>query len=148
MERRLFLEAAIRLGIARLMILTLPFRWYAPLLGTPMTESPHEPEIDKIPLITIIARQIKRAARMTPWQSTCLAQAMAAQQMLKRRGLPNTLYLGVARENESTLSAHAWLCCGSIILTGEREMAHFTMVSSFTGKEDLHNVRADGSNVM
>ena len=40
--------------------------------------------------------------------------------MLKRRGIPGTVYLGVMKDENRpvTLAAHAWVRCGSIILTG------------------------------
>jgi hypothetical protein len=56
--------------------------------------------------------------RNLPWENTCLVQAMAGQWMLRRRGLPGKLYLGLARDLESgELLAHAWLRTGEKVLT-------------------------------
>jgi hypothetical protein len=47
------------------------------------------------------------------------------------RGIDNTLYLGVGRDETKGLVAHAWLRCGELILTGGgRE--HFMVVGKFS----------------
>jgi hypothetical protein len=51
--------------------------------------------------------------------------------MLRRRGAASTLYLGLAKDRETQLQAHAWLRCGERILTGQRGMAGFTVISTF-----------------
>ncbi|ABQ25557.1 lasso peptide biosynthesis B2 protein [Geotalea uraniireducens] len=126
----LLLEAAFWLGICRLAIPLLPFRWIAPYLGTHMAESASvlDPHGREVPLA--VSRAIVRAAWRLPWDCKCLAQAMTGKAMLKRRGVPSTLYLGVAKDKEQ-LAAHAWLRCGDIILTGGQGKERFTVVSSF-----------------
>lgn len=53
--------------------------------------------------------------------------------MLKRRKIPSTLYLGLAKDEKKKdkLRAHAWLRCGSVILAGEREIDRFVVISTF-----------------
>jgi Transglutaminase-like superfamily len=55
--------------------------------------------------------------------------------MLRRRKIAGTLYLGIAEDAVAPelLTAHAWLRCGDVILTGESECEHFSMVSCFAG---------------
>lgn len=127
----LLLEAVFWLGICRLAIPLLPFRWIAPYLGTHMAETsrvldPHGCEVPHA-----VSRAIIRAAWHLPWECKCLAQAMTGKAMLKRRGMPSTLYLGVAKDKGNQLCAHAWLRCGNIFLTGEQGKERFTVVSSF-----------------
>jgi hypothetical protein len=56
--------------------------------------------------------------------------------MLKCRGVHSTLYLGVAKEGEKGLSAHAWLRSGTLVLTGGPGKERFTVISTFAeGKE-------------
>lgn len=129
-DRRLLLEAFCLLGLARLTILTVPFRFIAPRLREVNAESPSRGE-KPAPPIGSIAWALQSVARHTPWQSKCLAQAMAGTFMLRRRRIPRTLYLGLAKDEGGTLSAHAWLGCGDTILTGGLGHEAFTVVATF-----------------
>lgn len=60
----------------------------------------------------------------------CLAQAIAAQRLLKQRKIPSQLYLGV-HKNQSELKAHAWLKCGEHFITGKKGSEHFTTVITY-----------------
>jgi Transglutaminase-like superfamily len=69
-----------------------------------------------------------------PWmQAACLPRALAAQAMLRRRGIASQLCLGVARENE-TLSAHAWLELGQAIIVGGDQAPLFSKLVEFGGE--------------
>jgi hypothetical protein len=66
-----------------------------------------------------IAWAVRVAARTVPG-AACLAQAVAMQRMLARRGRPSSVELGVAK-NHAGLEAHAWLVCdGEIVIGGEQ----------------------------
>jgi hypothetical protein len=53
-----------------------------------------------------------------PWMNAvCLPQALAAQAMLRRRGVASKLCLGVMRES-GALAAHAWVEIGGNIIIG------------------------------
>jgi hypothetical protein len=130
-ERRLFVEAFIWLGIARLTILIVPFRRLAPYLGRHMVESDETVSPRNDDLRTKAAWALQTAAHYTPWESKCLVQAVAGKTMLKLRGVPSTLYLGLAKKENRELNAHAWLRSGDIILTGARGMGHYTVVATF-----------------
>jgi len=130
-ERGCLLEAVFWLGLARLAILLLPFRRIAPVLGRQMAQSPQEAETAPAPLLERISWAVAAASRHLPWECKCLAQALAGKAMLKRRGLPSTLYLGLAKNGADGLQAHAWLRCGERILTGRPGMAGFTVIATF-----------------
>lgn len=133
-ERLLLLEAAVLLGIARLLVLTIPFRWLAGSLGKRMNESGTLIAEADLQLARLIGQAIRSAANNTPWKSVCLPQAVAGQWMLKRRRIAATLYLGVAKNENKTekLAAHAWLRCGDAILTGAKGHRQFTVVATFS----------------
>ena len=133
-ERLLLLEAAALLGVARLLLLTIPFRWLAGSLGKRMNESGTKADPSDLHAARLIGRAILSAANNTPWESVCLPQAVAGQWMLKRRGIAATLYLGVAKDEAKAekLAAHAWLRCGDLILTGNAGHRHFTVVATFS----------------
>jgi len=133
-ERMLLLEAFVLLGVARLGVLILPFRWLAKSLGHHMkqTDTPLPPA--KMQLARMIGGAVRSAANYTPWESVCLPQAVAAKWMLKRRNIPVTLYLGVMKDKkkQEKLAAHAWVKCGQIILTGAKGHRQYTVVSTFS----------------
>jgi len=129
-DRRCLLEASGWLGLARLALLLLPFRWLAPYLGRQMAQSPGAAAAPAV-LLERIAWAVATASRHLPWDCFCLAQALAAKAMLQRRGVPSTLYLGLAKGGEAQLQAHAWLRCGAQILTGRPGMTGFTIIATF-----------------
>jgi hypothetical protein len=129
-DRRLFLEALGLLALTRFVILIVPFRRIAPFLGQVMAESPrHAPESEA--LARRISWAVLTAVRYTPWESKCLAQAITAKMMLKRRSIPSTLYLGLAIDAKDGLDAHAWVRCGNRILTGGPIHGQFTIIAHF-----------------
>jgi Transglutaminase-like superfamily len=133
-ERFLLLEAFVLLGFARLLVLTVPFKWLARSLGRHMNESGEHVEPSELQRARMIGAAVRSSANYTPWESVCLPQAVAAQWMLKRRRISATLYLGVAK-NETLpqkLAAHAWLRCGQTILTGASGHRQFAVVAMFS----------------
>jgi hypothetical protein len=57
--------------------------------------------------------------------------------MLRRRRLPGTLYLGVAKpaaNDVRKIDAHAWVRCGPDLLTGAAGHERFAVVASFAGE--------------
>lgn len=62
---------------------------------------------------------VKRAARVLPWHSTCLARALAAQVLLRRRGVPSRIVFGVRRSPARQFEAHAWVEHNGAIVIGD-----------------------------
>jgi hypothetical protein len=130
-DRFYLLEAAVWLGLARLALLILPFRWIALWLGRHMALAQDLAEGTPAELLTRISWGVTTAGCHLPWDCTCLTQAMAGKAMLKCRGVPSTLCLGVAKDEETYLQAHAWLRCGDRILTGWQGIAKYTVIATF-----------------
>ncbi len=63
---------------------------------------------------------ITLAARYVPWRSDCLIQVVAADRWLRRHGLCADFHLGVAKDVDGGLKAHAWLRYGGLTVTGGR----------------------------
>jgi hypothetical protein len=137
-ERVLFLEALVLLGLARLSVLVVPFRYLAALLGVHMLVSPKEATPKQVDRSRRVGKAVRLVARHTPWYSNCLAQAIAAKMMLRLRGIDSTLFLGVANDREfdgrKELYAHAWLRSGDLIVTGGGNLGRFKVLSTFSGK--------------
>lgn len=134
-ERRLVLETFALLGLARLAVITLPFRTIADFLGEPKKDLENADETALISLsaeIDNIVWALRRVSCHTPWRSNCLAKAVAGRFMLRRRRIANTLYFGMIKNSEGEISAHAWLCSGDTILTGGSNLDRYTIVAKFT----------------
>ena len=69
-----------------------------------------------------IGEAIKNASAVVPWQNDCLVQAIAADHLLRRRGLQPSFFLGVQVGSESDFFAHCWLdCCGDPVVGQTQE---------------------------
>lgn len=67
-----------------------------------------------------IARYVRYASRFVPG-ATCLTQALATETLLRQAGRDCRLRIGVAKEHDGTLIAHAWVECeGRIVIGGSR----------------------------
>jgi hypothetical protein len=130
-ERRLLVEAWARMGMGRFAMVCLPWRWVRSRLGE--LNAIVEPTLrsgDAI-LATQIAWAIETSRWFTPWNSNCMARAIAAQQMLAKRGIPSTLYIGAGKEGNKTFGTHAWVRCGDQLVTEEKDQGHLTVLATF-----------------
>lgn len=137
-DRRLLAEAAFCLAVARLLVLSLPFRRLSRRLGTRGRESStaaHGEATSRA--LGRVVWALQATARRLPWRCACLEQGIAGKMMLGRRGIASTLYLGVAREGEagSRATAHAWLRSGHVVITGAAGRERYAVVATF-GDED------------
>jgi Transglutaminase-like superfamily len=124
----LFAEAFAALAFARLALLVLPFRRLAPRLGNPVAASQAgSGGLAGVQLQTVreVAWAIRAASARMPIDAACLTQAYAGRILLRRRGIPAVLHLGLATGLEgkdtsdiSLTAAHAWLEAGGAKVTG------------------------------
>jgi hypothetical protein len=131
-DRWLLAEALFWLGTARLALRLLPSRWLAPCFGQPMAARPPS-EALSVPRSQAcrLGWALDTLSRSLPWKCSCLTQALAGKMMLRRRGWPSVLVLGVARADQTTFMAHAWLQCGTLILTGAPGHGRFHVLTTF-----------------
>ena len=127
-DRRLVLEAAAWLGLARAAVITLPFRLVAAILR----RQKHTRTAENETAVRRVAWAVRRTSRYTPWRSNCLAKAIAGRCMLRRRRIASTLYFGMTRGSDSQLAAHAWLQSGGMTLTGGSNLERYSIVATFT----------------
>ena len=124
--------AFVLLGLVRLMVLAIPFRYLTRVLGVAAYNQAEQlPGTVQSVYPEIIRGVIQLVSPCTPWESKCLVQAITAKILLRFKGLSSTLYLGVARNDQHQLIAHAWLRCGQTIVTGGAVNHEFTVVSWF-----------------
>lgn len=126
----LLLEATCLLGLARAMVLMIPVKRFAALLGRLHVETPTESSPREDTVSQRVEWAIRFASAYTPWTSNCFNKAIAGKVMLRVRRVSSTLYFGVRKEN-GEVAAHAWLRAGSRIVTGGSTRAQFTVISYF-----------------
>jgi hypothetical protein len=130
-ERWLLVEALLWLGIMRTAMWLLSFKQITRLLGFSLGEHHLPPIASQLKTAHCIGWAVRATAPQAPWQSLCLAQALAAAAMLRRRRLSGSLYLGVAKDADGKVQAHAWLRCGDDILTGGRSYKRFIPITAY-----------------
>lgn len=125
----LIAEALPALAISRCLILLLPFRQIASLMGEINQEAPYAQTDQQV--TTRIGTILRWQSRYLPWRSMCFEQAVAGMLMLKRRGIDCTIYFGVRNQSQA-IKAHAWLRSGEQIITGAAGYESFTVLFSVT----------------
>lgn len=128
-ERADLLEALALCTVVSILLRLLRFSTVAPRLGRHMAESPAHHQGATSGQVARVQWAIATAARYLPWKPVCLPQAVTAQWMLRRRGVPCTLYLGT--DPSSGYDAHAWVRVGAVIVTGGPRQDRFAVVSTF-----------------
>ena len=122
-------EAIVWLAIAGLIIAVVPFRNFGFLAALPVRKLPPADEARNL-----MRRQIRwaivTAARRVPWRALCIQQGLAAQFMLRRRGIPSVLYYGAALR-EGDLKAHVWVRDGNIDVIGGEAASRYALLARF-----------------
>ena len=130
-QKRLLGEASVALLVARGAMVFLPFRRIAAWLGTPGAETPATAAAEDIRTAQEVGWAVAAVARRVPWDGRCLAQALAATAMLRRRGLEGTVSFGACQGESAGFDAHAWLRLGSCIVTGGASHERFKIFTTF-----------------
>jgi Transglutaminase-like superfamily len=125
-DRRLVCEAGLILALARLTVLTVPFRVLAPWLR----RAPETACCDA-QLVRAVGRAITIAARNVPWNAMCLPQALAAKAMLARRGCGSAFHLGATYDSNGNLIAHAWVVAGGQVVVGTAGIPSMSPLAHF-----------------
>jgi len=130
LQRGLVVEAFCLLRLTRAASFWLPFRYLVPYLGAVQKESPVTVNPSQEHLLKQVGWSVRSTSQYTPWVSNCMAQAMVAKFILRRRGIPSTLYIGVSKTDE-LLAGHAWLRAGTKIITGGGALSRYKQVIRF-----------------
>jgi hypothetical protein len=124
------IEAAVWLIAARAAIALIPFKRlvrFFVLKPRPVDLSPEARQraLDEV------RRAIASAAHRLPGEFVCFPQAVAAQAMLRRRGVPTTLYYGAALVPGEGLTAHVWLQDGETGVLGHESAMTYRVVARY-----------------
>jgi len=134
-ERRALVEAVLSLAVATIAVRVFPFRRTARLVG--LTEDATVPRAT--------ARQLARAERIgwavrtvadrLPWTSTCVVRALATVALLRLRGIPAQMHLGVDTDvvHKGGFAAHSWISCDGRVLVGDQShLDRYAVIGTYT----------------
>ena len=127
-EKWFLAEAVILLGAGRLTVLLFPFSIIKKHIEKDIGSSVRPKNNNDSETVRLVKWSVQCMSRYTPWKSKCFAQAIAAQRMLRKRGITSTMHFGVDKDSEGGLVAHAWLKCGVLVVTGNQGMKRFKEV--------------------
>lgn len=102
----------------RFLIKFIPAKYLKKRFGIEGEESEGELTLDEYKYARRVSQYVNRSADNTPWESKCLVRALTAQSLLKKKKIPSTLYLGVGKDEEGKMVAHAWIRAGAMYVTG------------------------------
>lgn len=123
----------ILLGFFQVIIWVVPFRIYARRLENNFKIMPkNHNEARANGYARLIGRLVGRIARITPWPSKCLVQAMAVKLLLRRFKIANEMLIGVALDDKQKLTAHAWVNVTDItVVGGANSVNEFKVIKIF-----------------
>lgn len=152
-HRARVLEALLLLSLGVALQRWVPMPRWAFLLGSAQ-EVPkgwgHDPVGDlPIQAATSTERQVavavRRASSRLPGEPSCLAEALAGQLMLRRRGEPGVVVLGLrsrgADAHGASWGAHAWLLGREGALVGAAAARGYTPATLYTVERDGRRAR-------
>jgi hypothetical protein len=128
-EKTLALRAIFWLVLTRAGLRLLPFdRLHTMVAGRPRAGTETD---DAWP--RAVRRAVLRASRSLPG-SSCLAQSLVAERLLRFGGSRARLSIGVAHAGDAprvTLDAHAWVESGGVLVTGDDPHDRYRVLATF-----------------
>lgn len=128
--KKLTLQAWLYSAVFRFRVLYSKPERFRLKWGKEGEESPETATLEEYKHAKRVAIAVNHVCNKTKWESKCLVRALTAQRLLKKRGIPSTLYLGCGLKN-GEMVAHAWLRCGKMYVTGGNG-AEYAIVDKFT----------------
>lgn len=135
LRKVLLIEALFALAVSRIAMAVIPFRRIATWLGTPGAETAAVAKPEELRTAEEVGWAVGVLGRRVPWDGRCLAQALAATGMLRRRGLEGTVTFGVREGVSAGFDAHAWLRLGPRVVTGGPGYNDFKAFTTFARKQ-------------
>lgn len=130
-QKKLTLMTYLYSAFYRMTILFLPAKIQQRFWGNSGEESKDTESVENYRYARQVARQVNRIADKTLWESKCLVRALTARRLLLKKGISCTLYLGVGKDENDKMIAHAWLRAGEFYVTGGNGTG-YAMVAKFS----------------
>lgn len=112
--RRLYIKAVLLIGFFRAVLNVFPFRRTVALIKRLETLGRVRQQASPEDL----AAAIRLASGALLRERPCLPQAMALHLLYRRRQIDSKLVIGVRRDREGHLTAHAWVVRGGYVVIG------------------------------
>ena len=124
-DRLILVKAFFLLFFIRLGLWLLPFR----TLQKTLERLFHHPDTSHEPSLSPkkVSWAVSAVSLYVP-SATCLAQALTLQALLAREGIRSELGIGVARDDTSGITAHAWLEVDGKVIIGGQERDRYTQL--------------------
>lgn len=116
-ERLLYLRVAPLLVIAKLALYVFPFEFVRRRLFDARPVATPVPDANDAQQIVKAIRAVSK--RLALLNVNCLPQALVAYKLLHRAGVDADLRIGVGKDADNKLTAHAWVEAGGEILMGQ-----------------------------
>ena len=131
-QRWLLIKAALLLEAIKLAMRLIPFKVLRRLADRAGRTFVRRRSGTHLPAQTV-AWAVETISRNTPGEKTCLTQALAAQVLLTRRGYSSLLHIGVVKDENGELLAHAWVECKGEVMVGGHELERYTPLTTLEG---------------
>lgn len=103
----------------------------------PLPPGPRRDDLDGM-----VGWAIDRAAKRSRLRALCFERGLAAQIMLRRRGIDSTLFYGVRPGSDKPLDAHVWVLDRGFDVTGTPAAGRYATLATFpAGREALGECR-------
>jgi len=132
-EAYALIEALVLVTLAAPAVRLVPFRRLGRLAATPVKRA-LAAEGERARIVHTVAWAVDVASRVSRLRALCFECGLAAQIMLRRRGVPSTLYFGAAPNHQKGLGAHVWVMAGDIDVTGGDVASSFAPLAAFTSQ--------------
>lgn len=127
-ERALLAEAGVLLALSSLAIASLSFRRVVRLAAR---DRPARSAASAEAAIADVRWAVSAAGRFAPWSPVCFQHGLAAHWMLRRRGVPSTLYYGASSDAERGVIAHVWIKSHDVPVIGCEEAGRYAVLATF-----------------
>lgn len=132
-ERRAFGEALMLVILAAPVVRFLPLRWIGHIASAgPFGRPPANADRGEV-ITWMVAWAVDRAAKRSPFRAKCFEQGLAAQIMLRRRGIDSTLLYGVTPDKNPNrpLRAHVWIETDRFPVVGDSDPDEFALLATW-----------------
>lgn len=133
--KQTILAAAIAVVLVRAGLWVLPFPALLKVLE--YLGKPGRIGVHRASSASEVADAVTAIARRVP-VATCLTRALSLNMLLLRRGEPNDIKIGIARDGAKALKSHAWVEQDGRVLIGDNgDLGLYTTLVSLKGAGNL-----------
>ena len=132
-DRRLLIRSAALVALIRLWLWVAPYRTLHRVLCRVAGKTRDSSKISRN-YPDRAAWAVNAASHRSPGARTCLVEALALEFILLRHGFPAELRLGVCRDLNGVVRAHAWVDCEGRTVIGGADLENYTLLTTLKGE--------------